>query len=381
MARVVLDQVSKVFPGPKGELLAAVNAVSLTVEDKELVVLVGPSGAGKSTLLRLIAGLEVATAGTIAIDGCVVNQVPPQDRDVAMVFQHHALYPHLTVYGNLALGLHLRRVPKAEADRRVRTTAEWLGLTPLLERMPSALSGGERQRVALGRALVRQPKVFLLDEPLSHLDAPLRAQLRADLKRLQARLGATVVYVTHDQAEALALGERLVVLRDGQIQQAADPLTLYRRPANRFVAGFIGSPPMNFLRGRLEPRGETLEVRLCAAAGSPSPFALAIAATRAAVLEGAAGRDVIVGIRPEDVRLQPHPATNAATPSVLTGTVDLVEAAGAEAHVHVRVLGQAIVARVPSDSPARPGQVVAVEFAAAHARLFDPASASGVALG
>ncbi|PYK57877.1 MAG: sugar ABC transporter ATP-binding protein, partial [Verrucomicrobia bacterium] len=251
MARIVLDNVSKIFKGPKGEEVRAVNNVSLTIEDREFLVLVGPSGCGKSTTLRMMAGLEEVSRGTISIDGKVVNDVEPKDRDVAMVFQNYALYPHMTVYENMAFGLKLRRYPRAEIDLRVSQAAEILGITPLLDRLPRALSGGQRQRVAVGRAIVRQPKAFLFDEPLSNLDAQMRVQMRMELSRLHQRLAVTMVYVTHDQIEAMTMGNRIAVLKNGEVQQIAGPLELYRRPANLFVAGFIGAPSMNIFRGVL----------------------------------------------------------------------------------------------------------------------------------
>ncbi len=255
MVRVVIENLSKIFKGAKGEEILVVNNANLTVEDKEFLVLVGPSGAGKSTTLRMIAGLEEISEGTVTIDGKVVNTVPPQDRDLAMVFQNYALYPHMTVFENLAFGLKLRKIPKTEINHRVQETAHMLGLASLLDRKPSALSGGERQRVALGRAIARQPKVFLFDEPLSNLDAPLRAQLRTEISKLHRRLEATMIYVTHDQAEAMMLGDRIAVMNEGVIQQVAAPMALYNSPANVFVAGFIGAPPMNLFHGIILQKG------------------------------------------------------------------------------------------------------------------------------
>ena len=255
MAQVVLDHLTKVFQGPGRESIRAVDDACLVVEDKELLVLVGPSGCGKTTNLRLIAGLEEPTTGTISINGQVVNDLPPKARDIAMVFQNHALYPHMSAYDNMAFGLTLRHHPKAEISKRVKDAAQILELTACLDRKPAALSGGQRQRVALGRAIVRQPKLFLLDEPLSNLDAQTRLQMRAEIARLHTRLAATMIYVTHDQVEALTLGHRIAVLKAGVIQQVADPMTVYQQPANLFVAGFIGSPPMNFFHGTLLAKG------------------------------------------------------------------------------------------------------------------------------
>src|SRR5262245_57145203 len=283
MPEVVLQSVSKSYAAGR----RAVDRVSLTIGHGELLVLVGPSGCGKSSLLRMVAGLEEISEGTIAIGGRVVNDVPPGERDIAMVFQNYALYPHMTVFENMAFGLKLRKRPRAEVEQRVRETAAVLGLEALLDRLPKALSGGERQRVALGRALVRQPQVFLFDEPLSNLDAKLRVQTRGEIHRLHQRLGTTMVYVTHDQVEAMTLGQRIAVLKDGVLQQVADPHTLYHRPGNRFVAGFLGSPPMNFLEARVDGEGA---VTLAGAS-----LAARLAAHR--------GRTVTLGVRPEDLML------------------------------------------------------------------------------
>src|SRR4051794_29917282 len=248
MAQVLLEQVSKVYPGG----VVAVNAIDLAVADREFVVLVGPSGCGKSTTLRMVAGLEEISDGVIRIGGRIVNDVPPKDRDIAMVFQNYALYPHMTVYKNMEFGLKLRKVPRAERHARVLAAAKTLDIEHLLDRKPRQLSGGQRQRVAVGRAIVREPAAFLFDEPLSNLDAKLRVTTRAELKRLHHRLRTTTIYVTHDQEEAMTLGDRIVVMKDGVIQQADTPLTTYNSPVNRFVAGFIGMPPMNFFDGALK---------------------------------------------------------------------------------------------------------------------------------
>src|SRR5690554_4909171 len=251
MAKVVLEKVTKRFGN-----VTAVNQANLEIRDKEFIVLVGPSGCGKSTTLRMVAGLEEITEGNIYIGDTLVNDVPPKDRDIAMVFQNYALYPHMDVYNNMAFGLKLRKFPKAEIDKRVKEAARMLGIENLLDRKPKALSGGQRQRVAVGRAIVREPKVFLMDEPLSNLDAKLRVQMRAELSKLHARLQTTAIYVTHDQVEAMTMGDRIVVMRDGFIQQVADPLTLYNQLVNMFVAGFIGSPAMNFLDAKLVKEGD-----------------------------------------------------------------------------------------------------------------------------
>src|SRR5437867_7235335 len=276
MAQVVLDHVTKVFD----DQVMAVDDLTLTVGDGEFIILVGPSGCGKTTALRMLAGLEKLTSGRIAIDGRVINDVSPRDRDIAMVFQNYALYPHMTVFRNLAFGLRQRKVPSREIDRRVHEVSEILGLDELLKRRPAQLSGGQRQRVAMGRALVREPKAFLLDEPLSNLDAKLRVQMRAELKRLHQRLGVTTIYVTHDQVEAMTLGDRIAVMNAGRVQQIGRPQEVYRHPANLFVAGFIGSPPMNLLRGSVrEGRVQAGDLQFA----------------RGGVPDG----DVVVGVRPE----------------------------------------------------------------------------------
>ena len=249
MAKVILEKLSKVFRDGKGNEVKAVDDVNLVINDQEFMVFVGPSGCGKSTTLRMVAGLEEISAGTITIDGKVVNDIPPKDRDIAMVFQNYALYPHMTVYKNMAFGLMLRKYPKAEIEQRVNEAADILGIRQLLERKPKELSGGQRQRVAVGRAIVRKPKVFLFDEPLSNLDAKMRVQMRTEISKLHHRLSATMIYVTHDQVEAMTMGDRITVMNAGKIQQVDTPLSLYNRPANLFVAGFIGSPTMNLFDG------------------------------------------------------------------------------------------------------------------------------------
>jgi sn-glycerol 3-phosphate transport system ATP-binding protein len=320
MARVALNNVTKEFHGGT----RALDDLSLEIPDGEFLILVGPSGCGKTTALRLIAGLEKATSGTITIGDTAVNGVSPRDRDIAMVFQNYALYPHMTVYRNLGFGLRERRTPRREVDRRVREISAVLGLDDLLKRRPAQLSGGQRQRVAMGRALVREPKVFLLDEPLSNLDAKLRVQMRAELKRLHAKLGITTIYVTHDQIEAMTLADRIVVMSAGQALQIGTPQEVFSRPANLFVAGFIGSPAMNLLRGRASARGSA-DTEITA---GDLRFA------RPGVPDG----DVIVGIRPEC--LAPAPAETAG--AALDLEVDLVEPLGEQALVHGTVAGTAV---------------------------------------
>src|SRR5205809_5039352 len=293
MARVVIENLTKLFLGPRGDSVRAVDDASLTVEDKELLVLVGPSGCGKTTTLRLIAGLEEPTSGTVAIDGTIVNHVPPKDRDIAMVFQNYALYPHMSAYENMSFGLKLRKFSKDEIRKRVDHAARILDITELLDRKPKALSGGQRQRVAMGRAIVRNPKVFLFDEPLSNLDAKLRVQMRTEIKRVHQLVKTTTVYVTHDQVEAMTLADRVVVMNGGKIEQIGTPNDLYHHPKTHFVAGFIGSPAMNFLPARLQPNGEALMLRLSPELAFPVPPA------HAARYRPSVGKDLIFGLRPE----------------------------------------------------------------------------------
>ncbi len=294
MADVKINDVVKTYPGG----VTAVKGINLHIHDGEFIVFVGPSGCGKSTTLRMVAGLEDISGGTIAIADRVVNDVAPKDRDIAMVFQNYALYPHMSVYKNMAFGLKLRKFPKAEIDKRVREAADILGIQKLLERKPKALSGGQRQRVALGRAIVRDPKVFLFDEPLSNLDAKLRVQTRAEIKRLHRRLATTTIYVTHDQEEAMTLGDRVVVMSEGHIQQTDTPLNIYNYPMNRFVAAFLGTPPMNFIDGRLEQRDGKLRF---VAAGMD----VALYDHHAELLAGSVGQPVVMGMRPEGMYHRP----------------------------------------------------------------------------
>lgn len=361
MARVSVENVSKTYEGGSGGGFKAVDSASFTIEDQELMVLVGPSGCGKTTLLRMVAGLEEISAGTIRIGDQVVNDVAPRDRDIAMVFQSYALYPHMSVYENMAFGLKLRKLPKPEIDSRVRSAAETLGLTAMLDRKPRALSGGQRQRVAVGRAIVRQPKVFLFDEPLSNLDAALRVQMRSEINQLHHRLKATMIYVTHDQVEAMTMADRIVVMRAGKIEQIDTPLNLYHRPAHRFVAGFIGSPSMNFLSGRVEADGGRF-------AGPGA--ALTFPAGAATTLKPLLGRELELGIRPEDIFV------GAAGPDHVgfAGAVGLVEPMGSETYVHFRTGDVPILARLGGDQIPHIGETVALHFDPARAHLFDTAS-------
>jgi multiple sugar transport system ATP-binding protein len=338
MAQVELENLTKVFPGG----VRAVDGVNLCIADREFVVLVGPSGCGKTTTLRMIAGLEQVTAGTIRIGQKIVNDLPPKDRDVAMVFQNYALYPHMTVYKNLAFGLKLRRLPREQIDQRVRDAAKILEIEHLLNRKPRALSGGQRQRVAVGRAIVREPAAFLFDEPLSNLDAKLRITTRAELKRLHQRLKTTTIYVTHDQEEAMTLGDRIVVMTDGVIQQADTPLRTYNQPVNRFVAGFIGMPPMNFFDGAvIMADGE-----LAFEEGKPSGnggFRVPVPDHLKQRLARQVGRPVVLGIRPEHLGVRPGDGTSAQ----VSLKVNVVEPLGHEMDVYMSSkLNDHVVARV-----------------------------------
>jgi multiple sugar transport system ATP-binding protein len=331
MATVSLDGVRKSFGDRE-----VVHGVSCEVGDGELVVVVGPSGCGKSTLLRMVAGLETVTAGTVAIDGRIVNGIEPKDRDIAMVFQNYALYPHMSVYDNMAFGLKMRKFDRPEIDRRVREAAEILGIHDYLRRKPRQLSGGQRQRVALGRAIVRHPQVFLFDEPLSNLDAKLRVQMRVELKKLHQRLGTTAIYVTHDQVEAMTLGDRVVVMRDGWVQQVGDPMELYNEPANRFVAGFIGSPAMNFANVRIT--GENGGIW-----AEGDGIRLKVPGHMSNRVGGHAGKEVTLGIRPEDMRI----ARDSDPADMNIGAVvEVVERLGSEILLDVAVGPATMVASV-----------------------------------
>jgi multiple sugar transport system ATP-binding protein len=368
MAQVSIQNVVKSFPGPKKQLVHAVKAVSLDIADREFLVLVGPSGCGKTTLLRMIAGLEEIDDGTISIAGRVVNQVEPKDRDIAMVFQNYALYPHMTAYDNMAFGLKLRKVPKEEIKQRVRDAALLLGIAELLERYPKELSGGQRQRVAVGRAIVRDPKVFLFDEPLSNLDAQVRLQVRAELARLHQRLRATMIYVTHDQAEAMTLGDRIAVMRDGVLQQVDAPMKIYDRPANKFVAGFIGEPQMNFIRGTVVRKDGSLRFLENDPQDQPAlgGLALGLNAEFSRLLESRVNQPVWLGIRPEHLQAQ----ANGSSALGRLG-VEFIEHLGAESWVHLKSKTHALTLRCdPGDAPAGKGDL-AVSVDPAGLRFFD----------
>ncbi|MEJ7812435.1 MAG: sn-glycerol-3-phosphate ABC transporter ATP-binding protein UgpC [Gemmatimonadaceae bacterium] len=357
MPPVSFEHVTKRF----GDV-SIVDDFDLEVADGELLVLVGGSGSGKSTILRLLAGLETVTEGAIRIGERDVTSLPPRERDVAMVFQDYALYPHMTVRENLSLGLRLRKMPRPEIDRRVAWAVGMLGLEPLLERKPKQLSGGQRQRVAMGRAMVREPLVFLFDEPLSNLDAGLRAQMRIEIGTLQRRLRITTVYVTHDQVEAMTLGDRIVVLADRRIQQVGRPIDLYREPANRFVAGFIGTPPMNFVEGRIH-----------VADGEPAFVAdgARVALPRERINSASAIGPVTLGIRPEDLHVDLGADGSAgASSDTLAGRVVLVERLGGTSHLHLDVGPHRLLASVSNDRPPDVGESVTVRVRAERAHLF-----------
>ncbi|MBM4044337.1 MAG: sn-glycerol-3-phosphate ABC transporter ATP-binding protein UgpC [Planctomycetes bacterium] len=368
MAEVVLDNVTKVYPGN----VVAVRSVSLHIKDKEFLVLVGPSGCGKSTTLRMIAGLEEITDGAIRIGDRVVNDVPPKDRDIAMVFQNYALYPHMTVYKNMAFGLKLRKYPKDEIDQRVAEAAKILGITDLLDRKPRALSGGEKQRVAVGRAIVRKPKAFLFDEPLSNLDAKLRVEMRAELNKLHQRLQTTMIYVTHDQVEAMTLGDRIVVMNNGVIQQVAEPLELYDKPRNKFVAGFIGTPPMNFLDGTLEAQNGAFyfnegssRLRL------PDEFAPKVG--------GYVGKTVTFGIRPESIYDSAFYGETTEG-STLETTVNVVEPLGDEMILYLSTGRHDFIGKVDSHHKVEVNQEMEVVFDLRKAHLFDRDTGENITL-
>ena len=355
MPSVDFTNVSKTY----GRGQKAVDSVSLSIHDGEFLVLVGPSGCGKSTLLRMVAGLEEISEGQIRIGERVVNDLAPKDRDVAMVFQNYALYPHMTVFDNMAFGLRRRKLPETEVREKVQETADMLGLTHYLQRKPRELSGGERQRVALGRAMVRKPQVFLFDEPLSNLDAKLRVQVRAEIKRLHQRVGATMIYVTHDQVEAMTLGDRIAVMKKGLLQQCADPFTLYSRPVNQFVAGFIGSPPINFFTANVSPDGAALT-----APGVTLPLSPALRAQ----VEGLKGRPVMAGVRPEDLVLSP------AGGGSIEATVEVCEPLGNETLVHWASPVGVLVSRVPGQTSPAVGLRASLHFAHEKLQLFDPSN-------
>ncbi len=364
MAKVILRNVGKVYPGN----VRAVQDFNLEIETGEFVVMVGPSGCGKSTTLRMVAGLEEITEGTIQIGDRVVNDVPPKDRDIAMVFQNYALYPHMTVYQNMAFGLKLRKFRKAEIDQRVREAAEILGIQELLDRRPKALSGGQRQRVAVGRAIVRKPAVFLFDEPLSNLDAKMRVQMRTEISRLHTRLETTMIYVTHDQVEAMTMGDRIVVMKDGLIQQVATPTELYDNPANMFVAGFIGTPPMNFFAVTVQAENGTPVLK-------EDTFAIPVPPEWRERVAPYVGKPVTFGMRPEHV----GSPTAEAMPGLprIKATVEVIEPMGSETYLYLNTGRNSFIARVDSHRTCRVGDRLDLAMMLGKGHLFDVA-ASGV---
>lgn len=352
MAKVILKNVNKIYDPD----VHVVKDINLEIEDKEFMVLVGPSGCGKSTTLRMVAGLEEITSGEIIIGDQVVNELQPKDRDIAMVFQNYALYPHMTVYQNMAYGLKLRKIPKDEIKAQVQKTAEVLGLEDLLDRKPKQLSGGQRQRVALGRAIVRKPKVFLFDEPLSNLDAKLRLQMRAELSKLHKKLDTTIIYVTHDQVEAMTMGDRITVLHDGIIQQCDTPLNLYDHPKNMFVAGFIGSPAINMIKG------EIIDDKVLKFKAEGILFD--VPQNLQAFVKTHISNEIILGVRPENVNIDEN--------SGITAEVEVVEPMGNEIIVYLAIGNNHFLMRMEERVPLKPGDKVNISFKESHQHYFDP---------
>jgi multiple sugar transport system ATP-binding protein len=359
MAQVSLNNISKAFPGN----VWAIQDINLGIENKEFVVFVGPSGCGKSTTLRIIAGLEEATTGDVYIGDQLVNDVPPKDRNIAMVFQNYALYPHMTARENMSFGLRLRKYPKAEIETRVRDAAVILGIENLLHRKPRELSGGQRQRVAVGRAIVRKPLVFLFDEPLSNLDAKMRVQMRTEIKKLHIRLQTTMIYVTHDQTEAMTLGDRIVVMKDGRIQQIADPITLYDRPVNRFVAGFIGSPPMNFVRGSVIKKDGKLYF-------NEGRFKVKLVDSMVKAMEPHVERDIVFGIRPEDIYDKLF-VSDAPTENTIRATCEVIEPMGSEAYLYLNTGKSPLIAKVGGHNKPVINQDMDLVFDMSKIHFFD----------
>ena len=371
MSTVVLQNLVKTYPEKNGAGIKVVHGINLEIQSGEFMVLVGPSGCGKSTTLRMIAGLEEITAGTITIGERVVNDVLPKDRDIAMVFQNYALYPHMTVYENMAFGLKLRKFPKAEINQRVREASAMLGLDPYIDRRPKALSGGQRQRVAVGRAIVRKPKVFLFDEPLSNLDAKMRVATRTEIAKLHAKLDATMIYVTHDQVEAMTMGDRICVMKDGRIMQVATPLELYNHPDNMFVAGFIGSPPMNLFKGTI--RRENGALQFVETNAKAAPIVITLNTTLSIKAEHHVGQPVIFGIRPENVQdtssvIQPDAGRT------LEVEVEISEPMGSETYLYLNTGATSFIARVNPTDRFHPSQKIQVTLKLENAHLFDAAT-------
>ena len=367
MAGLTLKGIYKKYPGG----VVAVSDVNLEIRDKEFIVLVGPSGCGKSTTLRMIAGLEEISEGELYIGDRLVNDIAPKDRDIAMVFQNYALYPHMTVFDNMAFGLKLRKVPKAEIERKVNEAAKILDLTHLLDRKPKAMSGGQRQRVALGRAIVRSPKVFLLDEPLSNLDAKLRAQMRTDIAKIHKKLGTTFIYVTHDQTEAMTMGDRIVCMKDGFVQQIDTPQNLYENPVNKFFAGFLGSPQMNFIDAELKEEYGQFIVEFGATNGRGNRYQIIVPESKVNEdLGNYVGKEIILGVRPESIHDEEMYLSNAST-GVIDANVEITEMMGAETYLYLLCEGIPLTARVSPRSTARPGDDIKVAIDPNRIHIFD----------
>ena len=364
MASVSLKNVYKIYDGN----VVAVNDFNLEIEDKEFIIFVGPSGCGKSTTLRMIAGLEDISKGELHIGDVLANDISPKDRDIAMVFQNYALYPHMTVFENMAFGLKLRKVPKDEIERKVNEAAKILDLTHLLDRKPKAMSGGQRQRVALGRAIVRSPKVFLLDEPLSNLDAKLRAQMRTEISKIHKKLGTTFIYVTHDQTEAMTMGDRIVCMKDGFVQQIDTPQNLYENPVNKFVAGFLGSPQMNFIDAVLKEEYNQYVVEF---GGRNQKYQIIVPESKVnESLSDYVGKEIILGVRPESIHDEEMYLSNAST-GVIDANVEITEMMGAETYLYLLCEGIPLTARVSPRSTARPGDDIKVAIDPNRIHLFD----------
>ena len=367
MAGLTLKGIYKKYPGG----VVAVSDVNLEIRDKEFIVLVGPSGCGKSTTLRMIAGLEEISEGELYIGDRLVNDIAPKDRDIAMVFQNYALYPHMTVFDNMAFGLKLRKVPKAEIERKVNEAAKILDLTHLLDRKPKAMSGGQRQRVALGRAIVRSPKVFLLDEPLSNLDAKLRAQMRTEIAKIHKKLGTTFIYVTHDQTEAMTMGDRIVCMKDGFVQQIDTPQNLYENPVNKFVAGFLGSPQMNFIDAELKEEYGQFIVEFGASNGRGNRYQIIVPESKVNEDLGSyVGKEIILGVRPESIHDEEMYLSNAST-GVIDANVEITEMMGAETYLYLLCEGIPLTARVSPRSTARLGDDIKVAIDPNRIHIFD----------
>jgi len=365
MASISLKNIYKTYPGD----IKAVIDFNLEIEDKEFIILVGPSGCGKSTTLRMIAGLEEITEGELLIGDKLVNDVAPKDRDIAMVFQNYALYPHMTVYKNMSFGLELRKIPKDEISKRVTEAAKILDIEHLLTRKPKALSGGQRQRVALGRAMVRNPQVFLLDEPLSNLDAKLRTAMRAEIIKLHKRLETTFVYVTHDQIEAMTMGDRIVVMKDGFVQQVDTPQNLYNYPCNLFVAGFIGAPQMNFLDARVKVEDKNIIVDF------NGNYQFALTGEKAEILREYAGKDIVAGIRPEDLKIR---NTEGLSNYITKACVEITELMGSEIYVYLDCYGQKLICKTPSDTITKSDIEIEIAFDINKMHFFDKETESAI---